>query len=63
MTDTDNAYEVTVEVSDGDMDDMLDVTVTVTNAQEIEITGEAAVDYEENGTGDVATYTSTGRHR
>ena len=58
--DTDNAYEVTVEVSDGDMDDMLDVTVTVTNAQEIEITGEAAVDYEENGTGDVATYTSTG---
>ena len=37
--DTDNAYEVTVEVSDGDMDDMLDVTVTVTNAQEIEITG------------------------
>ena len=58
--DTDNAYEVTVVVSDGDMDDMLDVTVTVTNAQEIEITGEAAVDYEENGTGDVATYTSTG---
>ena len=56
--DTDNAYEVTVEVSDGTDTASMAVTVTVTDV--LEITGETAVDYEENGTGDVATYTSTG---
>ena len=57
--DTDNAYEVTVEVSDGTDTASMAVTVTVTDAQEIEITGATAVDYEENGTGAVGTYTSS----
>ena len=57
---TDNAYEVTVEVGDSDGTDAASMAVTVTVTDKLEIAGEAAVDYEENGTGDVATYTSTG---
>ena len=58
--DTDNAYEVTVVVSDSDGTDTASMAVTVTVTDKLEIAGEAAVDYEENGTEDVATYTSAG---
>ena len=59
--DTDNAYEVTVVASDGTNEDRLDVTVTVTDVDEAPpvITGDAAPDYAENGTGPVATYLAT----
>ena len=59
--DTDNAYEVTVVASDGANEDRLDVTITVTDVNEGPpvITGDAAVDYAENGTGPVATYSAT----
>ena len=59
--DTDNVYEVTVEASDGGATPgTLDVTVTVANVDETpEVTGEAAVDYQENGAGAVAAYTAT----
>ena len=58
--DTDNAYEVTVLASDGTYFDTHDVTVTVTNVDEAPvITGDAAPDYAENGTGPVATYEAT----
>ena len=59
--DTDNVYEVTVEASDGGATPgTLDVTVTVANVDETpEVTGEAAVDYQENGAGTVAAYTAT----
>ena len=59
--DTDNVYEVTVEASDGGATPgTLDVTVTVANVDETpEVTGEAAVDYQENGAGAVAAHTAT----
>ena len=59
--DTDNVYEVTVEASDGGATPgTLDVTVTVDNVDETpEVTGEPAVDYQENGDGAVAAYTAT----
>ena len=61
--DTDNEYMVTVEATDGDTTDTLAVTVTVTDMDEetptVEVTGATAVDYEENGTGAVGTYTSS----
>ena len=59
--DTDNVYEVTVEASDGGATPgTLDVTVTVANVDETpEVTGEAAVHYQENGAGAVAAYTAT----
>ena len=58
--DTDNAYEVTVVASDGTNTDTHDVTITVTNVDEAPvITGDAALDYAENGTGPVATYSAT----
>ena len=57
--DTDNVYEVTVEVSDGTNTDMADVTITVTDVDEAPVlTGNTTVSYAENGTGPVATYTA-----
>ncbi len=53
----DNVYKVTVEASDGANTGTLDVTVTVTNVDEgLALTGDAAIDYAEGGTGDAATY-------
>ena len=58
--DPDNVYEVTVKASDGTNEDTLDVTITVTNVDEgFEVSGTAAVDYTENGTAAVATYSAT----
>jgi len=57
--DTDNAYSVTVEASDGNTEATLDVTVTVTDVDEAPTpAGPSAVDFAENSTGDVATYTA-----
>ena len=58
--DTDNDYQVTVQATAGGVMDMVDVTVTVANVDELTISGMAAVDYAENGTGPVATYTAAG---
>ena len=58
--DQDNVYEVTVKASAGTNEDTLDVTITVTNVDEgFEVSGTAAVDYAENGTAAVATYSAT----
>ena len=58
--DRDNVYEVTVKASAGTNEDTLDVTITVTNVDEgFEVSGTAAVDYAENGTAAVATYSAT----
>ena len=54
-----NIYEITVSASDGNLSAAVDVTVTVTNVNEAPtVTGPAAVDYAENATGAVATYTA-----
>ena len=56
---TDNVHEVTVRASDGNLMSTLDVEVTVTDANESgAITGPASVDYPENGTSTVATYSA-----
>ena len=56
----DNVYEVTVRASDGNLVSTLDVEVTVTDVNESGIvTGPAAVDYAENATATVATYSAT----
>ena len=57
---TDNIYEVTVRASDGDLMSTLDVEVTVTDANESgAITGPTSVNYPENDTATVATYSIT----
>ena len=57
----DNMYMVTVKAEAGGEMDMMDVTVTVTNVEEIGmLTGNASVDYPENDTVAVATYTADG---
>ena len=57
---TDNVYEVTVRASDSDLMSSLDVEVTVTDANESgAITGLASVNYPENSTTTVATYSIT----
>ena len=57
---TDNVYEVTIRASDGSLMSTLDVEVTVTDANESgAITGPTSMDYPENGTGTVATYSIT----
>ena len=57
--DNNNIYMITVEASAGTDMDSLDVTVTVTDEDEVPtIAGDATIDYAENGTGDVATYTA-----
>ena len=54
---TDNIYEVTVRASDSDLMSSLNVEVTITDTNESgAITGPASVDYPENSTGTVATY-------
>ena len=58
--DQDNVYEVTVRTSDGNLASTLDVEVTVTDANESGIiTGHASVNYPENDTTNVATYSAT----
>ena len=57
--DTDNVYQVTVEAGDGTNMDTQDVTVTVTNVDEApDVAGEASIEYKENATSTVATYTA-----
>ena len=60
--ETKATYSVTVTASDsGGLSDSIDVTITVTNVDEgFEVSGPAAVDYAENRTNPVATYTATG---
>ena len=56
----DNVYEVTVRASDGSLHDDRMVAVTVTNAADAPVvSGPKSVDYVENGTGPVATFTAT----
>ena len=67
--ETKSSYMVTVSVHDGQdadwnadttSDATVTVTITVTDVDETpEVTGEAAVDYQENGTDAVAAYTAT----
>ena len=55
-----NVYEVTVRASDGNLVSTLDVEITVTNVNESGIvTGPTSVDYPENGTAAVASYSAT----
>ena len=58
--DGDNVYTLQVRAQDATKTGRLDVTVTVTNVNEApEITGDTIIDdYDENGTGNVATYTA-----
>ena len=57
---TDNVYEVTVRASDGNLTATLDVEITITDVNESgAITGPTSVDYPENGTDIVATYSAT----
>ena len=57
---TDNVYEVTVRASDGNLTSTLDVEITVTDVNESGIvTGPVTVDYAENATATVATYSAT----
>ena len=58
---TDNEYLVTVEGSDGTDTGRLDVIVRVTGVNEFVpvVTGPPAIEYAENGTGAIATYTIT----
>ncbi len=56
----DNVYEVTVRASDGSLYDDRMVAVTVTNAGDAPtVSGPSSVEYDENGTGPVATFTAT----
>ena len=56
----DNTYELTVQASDGSLTSTLDVEITVTNVNESGIvTGPTSINYAENGTTIVATYSST----
>ena len=56
----DNVYNVVVTASDGNSSGTLAVQVTVTNVNEAPtVTGDAIVEYAENGTAAVATYTAT----
>ena len=58
--ETKRTYSVTVTASDsGGLSDSTAVTITVTD-EGIEVSGPAAVDYAENGTNPVATYTAYG---
>ncbi len=58
--DNDNVYEVTVTASDGNLESILGVEITITNVNEPpSIADFATVSYAENGTAPVATYTAT----
>ena len=55
-------YSVTVNANDGTNDASTDVTVTVTNVDELgTLTGDASVSYMENGMDAVGTYSATMR--
>ena len=58
--ETRRSYEVTVKAEDSfGASDTIMVTIMVTDLDEApEMTGDAAIEYEENGTGRVATYTA-----
>ena len=57
--ETKTTYMVTVKASGGTYMDTQDVTITVTNVDEVPtISGNETIDYAENGTGAVATYTA-----
>ena len=57
--DPDNIYLVTVRASDGANTASMDVTITVTDENETSVVaGNSLIDYPENGTGPVATYTA-----
>ena len=60
--ETKATYSVTVTASDsGGLSDSIDVTITVTNVEEVGmLTGDASDDYAENGTAAVGTYTADG---
>ena len=59
--DKNNVYKVTVKVSQGADTDMQPVQVTVTDVDELgTLAGNASVDYEENDTDAVGTYTAHG---
>ncbi len=57
--DADNVYKIRLEVTANSLTDSLDVTVTVTDKNEFDptVTGSAAIDYAENGTDVIGTYT------
>ncbi len=56
----DNVYNVIVSASDGSLSGTLAVTITVTDVNEVlTVTGDATVEYAENGTAAIATYTAT----
>ncbi len=56
----DNIHEVTVTASDGNLTAKLDVEITVTNINEaMLIEGSTTINYPENGTASVSTYTAT----
>ena len=55
----DNVYEVTIRASDGNLSSTLDVEVTITDTNESgAITGPTSIDYPENDTTTVATYST-----
>ena len=62
MSDTNtNTYMVTIIASDGTNTDMKEVTVTVTDVDELgRLSGPLTVSHMENGEGAVATYTASG---
>ena len=54
-----NSYNITLSTSDGNFTGTLDVVVTVTDVNEPpSVSGDTAVDFAENGTGEVARYTA-----
>lgn len=56
----DNAYAIKVQAIDGTERVSLDITINVTNVNEgPSVMGEASPDYDEQGTGGVATYTGS----
>ena len=57
--DADNVYKFGLEVTANSLTDTLDVTVTVTDRNEYDptVTGSAEIDYAENGTDVIGTYT------
>ena len=58
--DKKNDYEITIQASDGSLTSTLDVEITVTNVKESgAISGSASINYAENGTSTVETYTIT----
>ena len=60
-SDRNNTYSVTINANDGTYTVMKEVTVTVTNVDELgRLSGGSSHSYEENGEGAVGTYTADG---